>query len=59
MKPTVWSEEVDVNVQQSGMPIFLWIDSQFVDNAIYFQVVSNANDDLFSRTYTLENQFQY
>ncbi len=59
VKPTVWSEEVNIDMQQLGMPIFSWINNQFEDNAIYFQVVSNTDDDLLSGTYTFENKFQY
>ena len=41
------------------MPIFTWPDNLVGDNAIYFQIVSNDNNDLLSGTYTKENQFQY
>ena len=41
------------------MPKFSWINNQFGDNAIYFQVVSDAQNNLLSGTYTVENEFQY
>lgn len=59
VKPTVWLDQVIIDQPESGMPIFSWIDNQFGDNAIYFQVVANAQNDLLSGTYTFENQFQY
>jgi len=59
VKPTVWSSNVEIDQRQSEMPIFSWLDNEFQDNAIYFQVVSDAQDELLSGTYTFENQFQY
>jgi len=58
-KPTVWNDEVVINQSESGMPDFMWEDNPVGDNAIYFQVVSDENDNLLSGTYTYENQFQY
>ncbi|XMO85117.1 hypothetical protein AAFN75_09990 [Algibacter sp. AS12] len=58
-KPTVWNDKVNINQSSSGMPNFSWNDNAEGDNAIYFQVVSAANGDLLSGTYTYENQFQY
>ncbi|WP_298555504.1 hypothetical protein [uncultured Algibacter sp.] len=58
-KSTVWNDEVVVNQSESGMPSFIWEDNPVGDNAIYFQVVSDENDNLLSGTYTYENQFQY
>lgn len=58
-KPTLWNDEVSINQFQPGMPVFNWIDNPVGDNAIYFQVLSDAEDNLLSGTYTYENQFQY
>ena len=58
-KPTVWNDEVVINQSQSRMPNFMWQDNPEGDNAIYFQVVSDENDNLLSGTYTYDNQFQY
>ena len=58
-KPTVWNNEVAINPSQSGMPDFIWQDNPVGDNAIYFQVLSDENDNLLSGTYTYENRFQY
>ncbi|MCF6223082.1 MAG: hypothetical protein L3J34_05070 [Flavobacteriaceae bacterium] len=59
LKPTVWTEDVSIDHTQTGMPIFNWINNEFGDNAIYFQVVSDSQNSLLSGTYTNENQFQY
>lgn len=58
-KPTVWTDEVSINQTNSGMPIFSWQDNVVGDNAIYFQVVSDEQNNLLSGTYTYENHFQY
>ncbi|MBN4070046.1 hypothetical protein JYT76_00010 [Olleya sp. AH-315-F22] len=58
-KPSVWTEDVSINQLQTGMPNFNWTDNAFGDNAIYFQVVSDIQNNLLSGTYTFENQFQY
>lgn len=59
VKPTVWNDEVVINQNEVLMPQFSWEANAFGDNAIYFQVVSDAENNLISGTYTYENQFQY
>ncbi|AUP80225.1 hypothetical protein [Flavivirga eckloniae] len=58
-KPTLWNDEVVIDQGESGMPKFMWIDNAVDDNAIYFQVISDAQNNLLSGTYTYENNFQY
>ncbi|MCF7567680.1 hypothetical protein L3X37_04785 [Sabulilitoribacter arenilitoris] len=58
-KPTVWNDEVAIDQSQSGMPNFKWEHNAFGDNAIYFQVVSDEQNNLLSGTYTYDNDFQY
>ncbi len=58
-KSSVWNDMVTIDQDTSLMPKFSWEANAFGDNAIYFQVVSNAQGDLLSGTYTHENQFQY
>ncbi|NMH87285.1 hypothetical protein [Flavivirga algicola] len=58
-KPTIWMDDVDIDQNESGMPHFTWIDDVVGDNAIYFQVISDAQNNLLSGTYTFENHFQY
>lgn len=58
-KPT---EYLDQNVQvdtSSMMPIFSWEDGTFDDSIIYFHVVSDTANNLFSGTYTFDRTFQY
>lgn len=58
-KSTAWTDAVTINQTNSGMPIFSWQPNAVGDNAIYFQVVSDAQDNLLSGTYTTESTFQY
>ncbi|MEM9649856.1 MAG: hypothetical protein AAF969_15360, partial [Bacteroidota bacterium] len=58
-KPTEYLPQ-NVTIDNNGsMPIFSWQDGTFDDSVIYFQVVSNANNDLLSGTYTVDQMFQY
>jgi hypothetical protein len=58
-KPTLWNDDVSINQSQLGMPFFNWMDNPVGDNAIYFQVLSDAQNNLLSGTYTYENEFQF
>jgi len=58
-RPSVWSDDVIINQETSAMPNFIWQHNAFGDNAIYFQVISDAQNNLLSGTYTFENEFQY
>ena len=58
IRPTSYSDEVIIDQSQSLMPSFSWNDIH-TDNAIYFQVISDANNDFISGTYTIEREFQY
>ena len=58
-KMSKWVDEVEIDQNISAMPSFTWRKNQFGDNAIYFQVVSDAQNNLLSGTYTLDNTFQY
>lgn len=44
---------------RSNMPNFSWQDGTYTDTKIYFQVVSDAANNLLSGTYTFEKEFQY
>lgn len=58
-KPTEYiSQNVSIEAN-TRMPSFSWEDGEFVDTKIYFHVVSDASDNLFSGTYTFERNFQY
>ncbi len=56
-KPTEFSDKT--TIQNSVMPIFNWEDGIYDDNKIYFQVVSQENNDFLSGTYTFQKQFQF
>lgn len=59
-KPTEYrSDNITLNLQMPLMPQFIWQDGRFDDTKIYFHVVSDAADNLFSGTYTFEKNFQY
>ncbi|GAA4962514.1 hypothetical protein GCM10023315_08400 [Algibacter aquimarinus] len=58
-KPTVWNDSVTINQLLTGMPNFSWEDDSEGDNAIYFQVISDDENNLLSGTYTFENNFLY
>ncbi|MEW4923766.1 hypothetical protein [Algibacter sp. 2305UL17-15] len=58
-KPTVWTDAVTIDQSISGMPNFTWEANAIGGNAIYFQVISDAQDNLLSGTYTYDSHFQY
>lgn len=58
-KPTVWTDVVTIDQSNSKMPNFLWQNNAVGDNAIYFQVISDVQNNLLSGTYTYDNYFQY
>lgn len=58
-KPTVWEDIVTVNQDTKGMPSFKWKDNFTGDNAIYFQILSDIQDNLLSGTYTYQPFFQF
>ncbi len=58
-KPTEYSSQ-NVSVDRSTtMPEFSWQDGQYDDTEIYFQVVSDAQNNLLSGTYTYEKRYRY
>ncbi len=58
-KPTVWNDLLMIDMSISGMPKFSWEDNANGDNAIYFEIISDSDNNLLSGTYTYENMFQY
>lgn len=58
-KPTEWSEKVMIDLAQSKSPKFSWNDGVLKENVIYFQVITDADENLLSGTYTFEKMFQY
>ncbi len=59
-KPTQYAPELcQVNLDNPTEPIFSWQDGMAGDNFIYFQVISDENDNALSGTYTNDLFFQY
>jgi hypothetical protein len=56
---TRYRANVHMNDVITGMPLFSWGNIATPDDAIYFQVVSNEQQDLLSGTYTFETTFRY
>ncbi|WP_299678210.1 hypothetical protein [uncultured Dokdonia sp.] len=56
---TNFTTEVTIDQSQIGMPLFNWETILQPLDAIYFQVVSDASNELLSGTYTFEPQFRY
>jgi len=48
-----------INQDDQLSPIFNWEDGHIAENAIYFQVISDSDNNLLSGTYTFERQFQF
>ena len=58
-KPTeVNSNLVDV-VENGVTPSFFWEDGLIKENVIYFQVISDSENNLISGTYTFEKEFTF
>ena len=57
--PTEYTDEIAISTQEPGMPVFEWEDGTIEENAIYFQVISDATDEFLSGTYTFDQRFQY
>ncbi|OBY63699.1 hypothetical protein LPB301_12945 [Polaribacter reichenbachii] len=56
---TIWEEEVTIDQTESTMPKFTWSEFGTTDNAIFFQVISDEDDEFISGTYTYDNYFQF
>ena len=58
-KPTEWTAAVSISYPENLSPKFVWEDGVVKENVIYFQVVTDENNDLLSGTYTYDKYFQY
>ena len=56
---TTWTDEVTIENPSTLEPKFTWSDFGITDNAIYFQVISDADNAFISGTYTYDNYFQF
>ena len=50
---------LEINQDEKLSPVFTWEEGQSSENAIFFQVVSDADKNLLSGTYTFEQEFQF
>ena len=49
-----------VVIEENGLhPKFIWNDGQIEENAIYFQVIADEENNLISGTYTFEKEFTF
>lgn len=58
-KPTEYLPENIAVEASTAMPNFSWQDGTYTDTKIYFQVVSDTDNNLLSGTYTFEKNFRY
>ncbi len=59
-RPTEYlPQNVSIDTTDATMPHFMWNDGAYKDTKIYFEVLSDANNDLISGTYTFEKKFQF
>lgn len=59
LKPTEWIQDVDIDLTQNVNPKFSWTDGSIDENEIYFQVITDEQNNLLSGTYTYEKEFTY
>ena len=58
--PTEYGPQLlSIDQSESLSPNFEWTTGSIDDNAIYFQVVSDAENNLLSGTYTFDTHFQF
>ena len=58
-KSTEWVDNVAIDFTEKLNPKFSWEDGAIDENEIYFQVITNSDNDFFSGTYTYDKWFQY
>lgn len=58
-KPTQFAPELITITNDLTFPRFDWIDGTIAENEIYFQVVSDASNNLLSGTYTYDKYFKF
>ena len=58
-KPTEWKDTVRIEYPQTLQPKFSWDDGGILENTIYFQVITDADNNFLSGTYTTDKWFQY
>jgi len=59
IKPTEENPDLVLITENGTMPSFSWSDGLINENVIYFQVISDADNNLVSGTYTIEKDFTF
>lgn len=59
VKPSELNASLVTIVENGVNPTFTWEDGQIEENVIYFQVISDAEGNLISGTYTYEKNFTF
>ena len=58
-KPSEWTADVTIDFTEQLKPKFSWLDGNVDENEIYFEVLSDNQNDFLSGTYTTDKWFQY
>lgn len=58
-KPTEYLPQNLLITEPTSSPVFTWEDGQYDDTKIYFQVISDAQNNFISGTYTFDKTFQF
>lgn len=58
-KPTEYLPQNITFDLAANMPSFSWADGRYDDSVIYFQVISDAQNNLISGTYTFDKMFRF
>jgi len=59
IKPTETNDELVTTFENEVTPSFTWIDGNINENVIYFQVITDQEDNLISGTYTYEKEYTF
>lgn len=59
LKPTEVNATLGTVTENGTAPSFSWQDGQIDENVIYFQVISDSDNNLISGTYTFEKHFRF
>ena len=58
-RPTEWFTDLTIDASESLMPIFTWTDGSYVENVEYLEIITDADSDFLSGTFTEDKMFQY
>jgi len=59
-KPTIVANDIiEISLTEPNKPLFNWESDTEEENFIYFQVISDAENNVISATYTYEKYFQF